>query len=87
MNQDYLSVNYGVHLMVPPAAAAYRGNAGLTAKEEKVMGVQTDLRAGTYRQGSCSRCGSLVYIDNDTNIAFNVQFSVFGDNIFVQHND
>ncbi len=52
------------------------------------MGVQTDLRAGGgKRQGRCGGCGSLVYIDNDTNIAYNLQISVFGDNVFVQHND
>lgn len=73
--------------MVPRLPATYPWIAGLTAREERVMGVQTDLRAGTYRESCCSRCGSLIYIDNDTNIAYSVQFSVFGDNVFVQHND
>jgi hypothetical protein len=68
--------------MVPCIRETYPGIAGLTAREERVMGVQTNLRAGgSY--GSCCNCGSLIYIENNVN--FNVQLGLVNFNS--QHND
>jgi hypothetical protein len=46
-------------------------NAGWTGERRRIMGVQTDLRAGW---DSCYKCGSLIYLDVDVEVDIDINF-------------